>query len=93
MKYVDFTVRVKDADFTANLKASVLQGEGEGSCTKCGSAFELSLRAISRAGPKMKKMADHKELSVYKAGDDLALEVFKLGKDLQKEYKSFLPFR
>ena len=54
---------------------------------QCGSVIELSLRAISRAGPKLKKMADHKELPVYKAGYDLALEVFKLGKDLQKEYK------
>jgi hypothetical protein len=36
---------VKYPDFTATLKASVLQGEGE-DCV-----FELSLRAISRAGP------------------------------------------
>jgi hypothetical protein len=60
----------KYADFTATLKASVLQGEGE----DC--AFELSLRAISRAGSKLNKMADHKELPVYKAGYDLVLEVF-----------------
>ena len=85
MKYVDFTVRVKDADFTANLKASVLQGEGEGSCTKCGSAFELSLRAISRVGSKLNKMADHKELPVNKAGYDLVLELSKLDKVLPKE--------
>jgi hypothetical protein len=52
---------------------------------QCGSVIELSLRAISRAGPKLKKMADHKELLVYKAGYDLVLEVFKLDKVLPKQ--------
>jgi hypothetical protein len=58
---------VKYVDFTATLKASVLQGERQ----DC--AFELSLRAILRAGSKFKRMANHKELPVYKVGSDLLI--------------------
>jgi hypothetical protein len=40
--------------------------------------FELSLRALFRARRDeiFKKMGDHKELPIYKAGYDLVLEVF-----------------